>query len=95
MTKEPRGVPRYRTQEKIVPGDEDRLEIIRESHELSHQGQQGTEERIRMKGYLWPKMRMQIAEYVRNCVQCQKHQRRGNYQAPLHPIAPPNDILKR
>jgi len=94
MTKPTRGVPRYRTPEKIVPGDDERFDIITKAHQLSHQGQQGTEERIRMQGYLWPKMRMQIAEYIRNCTSCQEHQPRGIYQAPLHPIAPPNAILE-
>ena len=59
---------------KIVVGKRDRLEILKECHDsplAGHMGVRKTFARVGAK-YYWPKMRNDIANYVRKCSICQQ-----------------------
>ena len=62
------------TGEIQIPSEEQRLQIIRESHDSTvggHKGETKTLARVREKFY-WKGMRNEIREYVKTCETCQK-----------------------
>ena len=59
---------------KVVVPEEKRAEIMRECHDdpvSGHMGREKTLKRAKLR-YFWPKMKNQIATYVRECLICQQ-----------------------
>ncbi|MEZ0209074.1 MAG: RNase H-like domain-containing protein [Candidatus Paceibacterota bacterium] len=68
----------------VVEDPDEQQRLIREHHDLSHQGTRGVYLSLSDAGYTWPNMLKHISETVQTCTQCQLHtlKREG-----FHPIS--------
>lgn len=69
---------------RLVPTRHRMRRIIKEIHEMAHQGQDATF-RSTAEVYFWPGMKNDIIEFVKSCQICQKRERKKG-EAPLQPI---------
>jgi hypothetical protein len=78
---------------KIPTLESDRLQLIKDSHEMGHFGVQRTFLRIWHKGYWWPRMRTDILKELDNCMLCLRHTVKKTGFHPIKPIITgfPND----
>jgi hypothetical protein len=82
----------YKDGQQVVTGDiKDKRCIIQSHHDTPVHGHPGISKTIQLteRLYWWPKMRLDITEYVKGCADCQQH--KVNTQptkAPLQPIYP-------
>jgi hypothetical protein len=82
----------YKDRQQVVTGDiKDKRHIIQSHHDTPVHRHPGISKTIQLteRLYWWPKMRLDITEYVKGCADCQRH--KVNTQptkAPLQPIYP-------
>jgi hypothetical protein len=82
----------YKDGRQVVTGDiEDKRHLIQSHHDTPVHGHPGISKTIQLteRLYWWPKMRMDITEYVKGCADCQRHKVNTRpTKAPLQPIYP-------
>jgi hypothetical protein len=82
----------YKDGRQVVTRDtEDKCRIIRSHHDTPVHGHPGISKTIQLmeRLYWWPKMRLDITEYVKGCTDCQRHKVNTRpTKAPLQPIYP-------
>ena len=72
----------------LVPA-EVRQRVMHQVHQLSHPGIQGTR-RLMNKSFLWPKMNVDVKEFVDNCNSCLKSKVLKHIKQPAPPIPLPS-----
>jgi hypothetical protein len=82
----------YKDGRQVVTGDiKDKRHIIQTHHDTPVHGHPGISKTIQLteRLYWWPKMRLDITEYVKGCAECQRHKVNTRpTKAPLRPIYP-------
>jgi hypothetical protein len=82
----------YKDGRKVVTGDiEAKRHIIQSHHDSPVHGHPGISKTIQLteRLYWWPRMRVDITEYVKGCADCQRHKVNTRpTRAPLQPIYP-------
>jgi hypothetical protein len=82
----------YKDGQQVVTGDiKDKRHIIQSHHDTPVHGHPGISKTIQLteRLYWWPKMRLDITEYVKGCAKCQRHKVNTRpTKAPLRPIYP-------
>jgi hypothetical protein len=82
----------YKDGRQVVTGDiEDKRRLIQSHHDTPVHGHPGISKTIQLteRLYWWPKMRIDITEYVKGCADCQQHKVNTRLtKAPLQPIYP-------
>jgi hypothetical protein len=82
----------YKDGRQVVTGDiEAKRQIIRSHHDSPVHGHPGISKTIQLteRLYWWPRMRIDITEYVKGCADCQRHKVNTRpTKAPLQPIYP-------
>jgi hypothetical protein len=82
----------YKNERQVVTGDiKDKRHIIQSHHDTPVHGHPGISKTIQLteRLYWWPKMRLDITEYVKGCAECQRHKVNTRpTKAPLQPIYP-------
>jgi hypothetical protein len=82
----------YKDGRQVVTGDiEDKRRLIQSHHDTPVHGHPGISKTIQLteRLYWWPKMRIDITEYVKGCADCQRHKVNTRLtKAPLQPIYP-------
>jgi hypothetical protein len=82
----------YKDGRKVVTGDiEAKRYIIQSHHDSPVHGHPGISKTIQLteRLYWWPRMRVDITEYVKGCADCQRHKVNTRpTRAPLQPIYP-------
>jgi hypothetical protein len=82
----------YKDGRQVVMGDiEAKRQIIRSHHDSPVHGHPGISKTIQLteRLYWWPRMRIDITEYVKGCADCQRHKVNTRpTKAPLQPIYP-------
>jgi hypothetical protein len=82
----------YKDGRQVVTGDiKDKRHIIQSHHDTPVHGHPGISKTIQLteRLYWWPKMRLDITEYVKGCAECQRHKVNTRpTKAPLQPIYP-------
>jgi hypothetical protein len=82
----------YKDGQQVVTGDtKDKRHIIQSHHDTPVHGHPGISKTIQLteRLYWWPKMRLDITEYVKGCAECQRHKVNTRpTKAPLQPIYP-------
>jgi hypothetical protein len=82
----------YKDGRQVVTGDiEAKRHIIQSHHDSPVYGHPGISKTIQLteRLYWWPRMRVDITEYVKGCADCQRHKVNTRpTKAPLHPIYP-------
>jgi hypothetical protein len=82
----------YKDGRQVVMGDtKDKHHIIQSHHDTPVHGHPGISKTIQLteRLYWWPKMRLDITEYVKGCAECQRHKVNTRpTKAPLQPIYP-------
>jgi hypothetical protein len=82
----------YKDRRQVVTGDtKDKRHIIQSHHDTPVHGHPGISKTIQLteRLYWWPKMRLDITEYVKGCAECQRHKVNTRpTKAPLQPIYP-------
>jgi hypothetical protein len=82
----------YKDGRKVVTGDiEAKRNIIQSHHDSPVHGHPGISKTIQLteRLYWWPRMRVDITEYVKGCADCQRHKVNTRpTRAPLQPIYP-------
>jgi hypothetical protein len=82
----------YKDGRQVVTGDiEAKCHIIQSHHDSPVYGHPGISKTIQLteRLYWWPRMRVDITEYVKGCADCQRHKVNTRpTKAPLHPIYP-------
>jgi hypothetical protein len=82
----------YKDGRQVVTGDtKDKRHIIQSHHDTPVHGHPGISKTIQLmeRLYWWPKMRLDITEYVKGCAECQRHKVNTRLtKAPLQPIYP-------
>jgi hypothetical protein len=66
----------YKDGQQVVTGDtKDKCHIIQSHHDTPVHGHPGISKTIQLteRLYWWPKMRLDITEYVKGCAECQWH----------------------
>jgi hypothetical protein len=66
----------YKNERQVVTGDiKDKRHIIQSHHDTPVHGHPGISKTIQLteRLYWWPKMRLDITEYVKGCAECQRH----------------------
>ena len=69
----------------IIPRKEKREDIIREAHYWGHFQIESTMERI-SKNFIWPKMKEQIATFIKACNECQRNHNGKIFDHPARAI---------
>ena len=70
---------------KTIPNENERQQIIKDTHEEGHFGIQQTFLKIWHKGLWWPKIREQITKEIENCQTCLRHTTK---RVGFHPLTP-------
>jgi hypothetical protein len=82
----------YKDGRQVVTGDiEAKRHIIQSHHDSPVYGHPGISKTIQLteRLYWWPRMQVDITEYVKGCADCQRHKVNTRpTKAPLHPIYP-------
>jgi hypothetical protein len=82
----------YKDGQQVVTGNiKDKRHIIQSHHDTPVHGHPGISKTIQLteRLYWWPKMRLDITEYVKGCAECQRHKVNTRpTKAPLQPIYP-------
>jgi hypothetical protein len=82
----------YKDGRQVVTGDtKDKRHIIQSHHDTPVHGHPGISKTIQLteRLYWWPKMRLDITEYVKGCAKCQRHKVNTRpTKASLQPIYP-------
>jgi hypothetical protein len=82
----------YKDGRQVVTGDiEAKRQIIRSHHDSPVHGHPGISKTIQLteRLYWWPRMRIDITDYVKGCADCQRHKVNTRpTKAPLQPIYP-------
>jgi hypothetical protein len=82
----------YKDGRQVVTGDiKDKHHIIQSHHDTPVHRHPGISKTIQLmeRLYWWPKMRLDITEYVKGCADCQRHKVNTRpTKAPLQPIYP-------
>jgi hypothetical protein len=82
----------YKDGRKVVTGDiEAKRYIIQSHHDSPVHGHPGISKTIQLteRLYWWPRMRVDVTEYVKGCADCQRHKVNTRpTRAPLQPIYP-------
>jgi hypothetical protein len=82
----------YKDGRQVVTGNiKDKRHIIQSHHDTPVHGHPGISKTIQLteRLYWWPKMRLDITEYVKGCAECQRHKVNTRpTKAPLQPIYP-------
>jgi hypothetical protein len=82
----------YKDGRQVVTGDtKDKRHIIQSHHDTPVHGHPGISKTIQLteRLYWWPKMRLDITEYVKGCAECQQHKVNTRpTKASLQPIYP-------
>jgi hypothetical protein len=82
----------YKDGRQVVTGNiKDKRHIIQSHHDTPVHGHLGISKTIQLteRLYWWPKMRLDITEYVKGCAECQRHKVNTRpTKAPLQPIYP-------
>jgi hypothetical protein len=82
----------YKDGRQVVTGDtKDKRHIIQSHHDTPVHGHPGISKTIQLteRLYWWPKMRLDITEYIKGCAKCQRHKVNTRpTKAPLQPIYP-------
>jgi hypothetical protein len=82
----------YKDGRQVVTGDiKDKCHIIQSHHDTPVHRHPGISKTIQLteRLYWWPKMRLDITEYVKGCADCQRHKVNTRpTKAPLQPIYP-------
>jgi hypothetical protein len=82
----------YKDGRQVVTGDtKDKCHIIQSHHDTPVHRHPGISKTIQLteRLYWWPKMRLDITEYVKGCADCQRHKVNIRpTKAPLQPIYP-------
>ena len=85
----------YKDGRRVVTGDVDqRRLIIQRHHDPPIHGHLGISCTVRLveRDYWWPQLRMDVMEYVKGCVECQRNKVNTRpTRAPLAPITPKPD----
>jgi hypothetical protein len=80
----------YKNGRQVVTGDiKDKCCIIQSHHDTPVHGHPGISKTIQLteRLYWWPKMRLDVTEYVKGCADCQRHKVNTRpTKAPLQPI---------
>jgi hypothetical protein len=82
----------YKDERQVVTGDiEAKRQLIRSLHDSPVYGHPGISKTIQLteRLYWWPRMRIDITEYIKGCANCQRHKvNTWPTKAPLQPIYP-------
>jgi hypothetical protein len=82
----------YKDSQQVVTGDmEAKRHLIQSHHDTPIHGHPGISKTIQLveRLYWWPRMRIDITEYVKGCADCQRHKVNTRpTKAPLQPIYP-------
>jgi hypothetical protein len=82
----------YKDGRQVVTGDiKDKCRVIQSHHDTPVHGHPGISKTIQLteRLYWWPKMWLDITEYVKGCADCQRHKVNTRpTKAPLQPIYP-------
>jgi hypothetical protein len=82
----------YKDGRQVVTGDiEAKRSIIKSHHDSPVHGHPGISKTIQLteRLYWWPRMRMDVTEYIKGCADCQRHKVNTRpTKAPLQPIYP-------
>jgi hypothetical protein len=82
----------YKDGRQVVTGDiEAKHQIIRSHHDSPVHGHPGISKTIQLteRLYWWPRLRIDITDYVKGCADCQRHKVNTRpMKAPLQPIYP-------
>jgi hypothetical protein len=80
----------YKNEQQVVTGDiKDKHRIIQSHHDAPVHRHPGISKTIQLteRLYWWPKMRLDITEYIKGCADCQRHKVNTRpTKAPLQPI---------
>jgi hypothetical protein len=87
----------YKEGRQVVTGGiEAKHHIIQSHHDSPVHGHPGISKTVQLteRLYWWPKMRQDIMEYVKGCVECQRHKVNNRpTKAPLQPIYPKPEAM--
>jgi hypothetical protein len=87
----------YKDARQVVTGNiEAKRHIIQSHHDSPVHGHPGISKTVQLteRLYWWPKMRQDITEYVKGCVECQWHKVNNRpTRAPLQPIYPKPEAM--
>jgi hypothetical protein len=87
----------YKDGRQVVTGDiEAKRHLIQSHHDSPVHGHPGISKTIQLteRLYWWPRMRMDITEYIKGCADCQRHKVNTRpTKAPLQPIYPKLDAM--
>ena len=87
----------YKDSRRVVScTDEGKRELIKQRHDPPVYGHPGISKTVQLleRSYWWPKMRQEIAEYVKGCAECQRMKVNNRpTKAPLQPIYPRPEAL--